>query len=122
MIVYNQISKHKDMHNIPFKFQSGFRKTYSTTNALIDLSDRVRFSLDKWLYTGMVRIELQKAYDTVNHAKMSDKLGAIGCDDGSLRWFNSYLSKRSIFIDKKGTLSDRGKLIVPYARALYWNL
>ena len=37
-------------------------------------------------------IDLQKAFDTVNHAIMSDKLGAIGCDDGSVKWFNSYLS------------------------------
>ena len=49
-------------------------------------------------------IDLQKAFDTVNHAIMSDKLGAIGCDDGSVKWFNSYLSNRSQFIDIKGTL------------------
>ena len=56
----------------------------------------------------MVMIDLQKAFDTVNHAIMSDKLGAIGCDDGSVKWFNSYLSNISQFIDIKGTLSDRG--------------
>ena len=49
-------------------------------------------------------LHLQKAFDTVNHAIMSDKLGAIGCDDGSVKWFNSYLSNRSQFIDIKGTL------------------
>ena len=58
----------------------------------------------------MVMIDLQIAFDTVNHAIMSDKLGAIGCDDGSVNWFNSYLSNRSQFIDIKGTLSDRGEV------------
>ena len=38
------------------------------------------------------------------------QLGAIGCDDGSVKWFNSYLSNRSQFIDIKGTLSDRGEV------------
>ena len=47
---------------------------------------------------------------TFNHAMMSDKLGAIGCDDGSVKWFNSYLSNISQFIDIKGTLSDRGEV------------
>ena len=55
-------------------------------------------------------IDLQKAFDTVNHAIMSDKLGAIGCDDGSVNWFNSYLSNRSQFVDIKGTLSDQGEV------------
>ena len=109
-IVYDQLSKHLDKHNILYEYQSGFRRSYSIETALIDLSDRIKFSMDKGLYTGMVMIDLQKAFDTVNHAIMSDKLGAIGCDDGSVNWFNSYLSNRSQFIDIKGTLSDRGEV------------
>ena len=58
----------------------------------------------------MVVIDLQKTIDTVNHAIMSDKLGAISCDDGSVNWFNSYLSNRSHFIDIKSTLSDLGEV------------
>ena len=109
-IVYDQLSKHLDKHNILYKYQSGFRKSYSTETALIDLSDRIKFSMDKGLYTGMVMIDLQKAFDTVNHAIMSDKLGAVGCDDASVNWFNSYLSNRSQYIDIKGTLSDCGEV------------
>ena len=108
--MYDQLSKHLDKHNILYKYQSGFRRSYSTETALIDLSDRIKFSMDKELYTGMDIIDLQKAFDTVNHAIMSDKLGAIGCDDGSVNWFKSYLSKRFQFIDIKGTLSDRGEV------------
>ena len=109
-IVYDQLSKHLDKHNILYKYQSGFRRSYSTETALIDLSDRIKFSMDKGLYTGMVMIDLQKAFYTVNHVIMPDKLGAVGCDDGSVNWFNCYLSNRSQFIDIKGTLSDRGEV------------
>ena len=109
-IVYDQLSKHLDKYNILYKYESGFRKSYSIAIALIDLSDRIKFSMDKGLCTGMVMIDLQKAFDKVNHAIMPDKLGAIGCDDGSVKSFNSYLSNRSQFIDIKGTLSDRGEV------------
>ena len=91
-IVYDQPSKHLDKHNILYKYQSGFRKSNSTETALIDLSDRIKFSMDKGLYTGMIMIDLQQSFDTVNHAIMSDTLGAVGCDDGLMRWFKSYLS------------------------------
>ena len=82
-IVYYQLSKHLDKHIILYKYQSGFRRSYSTETALIYLSDSIKSRMT----------DLQKAFDAVNHAIMSDKLGATGCDDGSLNWFNSYLSK-----------------------------
>ena len=59
-MVYDQLSKHLDKHNILYKYSSGFRKSYST--ALIDHPDRIKFSMDKGLYTGMVMIDLQKAF------------------------------------------------------------
>ena len=104
--VYDKLSKHLDKDNIIYKYQPDFRKSYSTETAPIDLSDRIKFSMDKGLYTGMVMIDLQKAFDTVNHAIMSNELGAIGCDNGSVEWFNFYLSNISQFIDIKDTLSD----------------
>ena len=64
-------------------------------------------------------IDLQKAFDTVNHAIMSDKRGATGYDDGSVNWFNSYLSNRSQFIDIKGTLSDRWEVTCGVPQVCY---
>ena len=123
--MYKQLSKHVDNHNIFYKYQSGFRKSYSTETARIDFSDRIKCSMDMGLCTGMVMnlmIDLQKSFDTGSHAIMLDKLGAIGCDDGSVKWFIFYLSNRSQCIDIKGTLSPEGKLLVAYIRALYWDL
>ena len=49
-IVYDQLSKHLDKHNILYKYQSCFRMSYSTETSLINLSDRIKFSMDKGLY------------------------------------------------------------------------
>ena len=46
--------------------------------------------MDKQNYTGMVMIDLQKAFDTVDHAILLNKLKALGLDDLSKDWFSSY--------------------------------
>lgn len=47
-------------------------------------------------YTGMVLLDLQKAFDTVDHAILCKKLQAMGV--GSTDWFKSYLSNRQQFV------------------------
>ena len=60
---------------------------------------------------GLFMIDLQKALDTVNHAIMSDKRADIGCDDGSVNWFNSYLSNISIYRHKGHFIRPRGSYL-----------
>ena len=43
--------KLSEKHDIHYKYQSGFRRSYFTETALIDLSDRIKFSMDKGLHT-----------------------------------------------------------------------
>ena len=60
-------------------------------SCLTQLTDQIRFDMDKGNYTGMVMIDLQKTFDTVDHAILLNKLKAIGLDDLSTSWFPSYL-------------------------------
>ena len=53
--------------------------------------------MDKGLYTGVLLLDLQKAFDTVNHEILLHKLEAMGLDHGSLKWFSSYLTNRKQF-------------------------
>ena len=50
-----------------FEYQSGFRRGFSTDTCLTHLSDYIRFQMDKSNLTGMVLLDLQKAFDTVDH-------------------------------------------------------
>ena len=59
--------------NILYKFQSGFRKFYSTDSCLSYLQDKVAKGFDSGLLTGMILIDLQKAFDTVDHIILIEK-------------------------------------------------
>ena len=50
----------------------------STSHALIDLVDEIRQSMDTQLYTLGVFIDLKKAFDTVNHSILLQKLNFYG--------------------------------------------
>ena len=54
-------------NNILYIFQSGFRKKYSTDSCLSFLNDKISKGFDSGLYTGLILIDLQKAFDTIDH-------------------------------------------------------
>ena len=67
--------------------------------------------MDKENYTGMVMIDLQKAFDTVYDDILLNKLKAIGLDDLSTSWFSSYLKNRFQMTEVDGIFSDH--MVVP---------
>ena len=61
---------------------------------------------DKGKYTGMVVIDLQKAFDTINHKILLTKLRALGLDQVAIKWFTSYLEDRQQIVQVGDTHSD----------------
>ena len=53
--------------NILYDLQFGFRAKHSTTHALISITEKIRSALDAGKVTCGIFIDLQKAFDTVNH-------------------------------------------------------
>ena len=88
-------------NNLLYEFQSGFRSKFSTDTCLSYLTDFIKHETSKGLYTGM---DLQKAFDTVDHLILCEKLRTIGV--GSVDWFMSYLLGRNQFVQVNGNLSD----------------
>ena len=109
-VVYNQVNDFLSAHNILYDNQSGFRQSFSTDTALISLCDKIRCDMDKGNVTGIILLDLQKAFDTVNHTILLDKLSAIGMDNKSVSWFKSYLTNRGQFVDLAGTLSPKQEI------------
>ena len=81
-----------DSNSLSYEQQSGFRSSFLTDSCLIHLSDFIKKQQDKGHYTGMVILDLQKTFDTVNHTILLDKLRTMGVGQIAVQWINSYLS------------------------------
>ena len=55
----------------------------------------------------MVLMDLQKAFDTVDHNVLLQKLRALGLHEQSILWFKSYLTGRQQVVDINGTISSK---------------
>ena len=70
-IVHDQMIDYLAQYNILYKYQSGFRTKHSTDLCLSYLNDKTLKGFDNGLFTRMVLIDLQKAFDTINHNILS---------------------------------------------------
>ena len=109
-VVYDQVESYLDQKKLLYQFQSGFRSRYPTDTCLIHLTDFIKFQMDKGHFVGMVLLDLQKAFDTVDHSILLMKLEALGLSQDITRWFQSYLSDRQQLVDVSGTLSSYSKI------------
>ena len=94
-IVYDQVNNFLLQNNILYNYQSRFRKNRSTDLCLSFFNDKILKGFDKGLFTGMILIDLQKVFDTINHEILLDKLHVVGFSEKTVAWFKSYLSDRA---------------------------
>ncbi len=109
-VVYNQLENYLHCNSLMYNLQSGFRPAYSTDTCLIHMQDHIREEYDKGNYTGMVLLDLQKAFDTVDHVILLDKLGAMGLNKMAINWFRAYLTCRTQVTDVGGVFSSPGDI------------
>ena len=76
-IIHNQTQSFLDENKILYTYQSGFRKHYSTDICLSYLTDRLCNGFEKGLLTGMILIDLQKAFDTIDHSILLEKMKCL---------------------------------------------
>ena len=108
--MYTRLEDFLKTSEILYKFQFGFRKTYSTNHALLSIVEKIRNSLDKNMYTCGIFIDLEKAFDTVNHQIILSKLNHYGIRGVANSWFASYLSNRSQSFTLNGVTSSKREI------------
>ena len=86
--------------------QFGFRANYSTNHAIISLTEHIRELLDKGEYVCGVFVDLEKAFDTVHHDILCDKIKAYGLRGNVNDLLKSYLSSRKQYVSINGFNSN----------------
>ena len=79
--VHIQLYKYLQQNKILSPYQSGFRKRHSTKFAALSFSDNIRRNMDQGQLTGAVFIDLRKAFDTVDHTVLLNRLSNLGILD-----------------------------------------
>ena len=74
--------------------QYGFRQAHSTQHAIFDMVENIQTNMNKKLLSCGVFVDFKKAFDTVNHTILLDKLNYYGFLGIVNQWFSSYLLNR----------------------------
>ena len=128
--MYNRVENFLLSTNQFYDLQFGFRKHYSTNHALISITEKICESMDNRLFTCGVFIDLEKAFDTVNHNILLSKLVNYGIRGNANLWFRSYLSNHLQSVNINSIHSDktivscgvpRGSILGPLLFLLYIN-
>ena len=87
-------------NNVIYNLQFGFRQQYSTSHTLINITQNIRKALDDDNIGCTVFVDLQKAFDTINHHILLAKLNHYGICGVSNVWFKSCLNAISMYLYK----------------------
>ena len=129
-VVLSQTEEFLSLNKVLYDYQSGFRKNHSTDTCLSFLNDKIVKGFDEGLVTGMILIDLQKAFDTINHDILLKKLSIIGFSDHTVKWFQSYLSNRKFMVNLENSFSEvsniscgvpQGSILGPLLFLIYVN-
>ena len=109
-VIHDQTQAYLEENKILYRFQSVFRKHFSTDSCLSYLNNKIATGFESGLHTSMVLIDLQKAFDTINHEILINKTEFLGFSKNVILWFKSYLSHRKFKFNLNKSFSEPGQL------------
>lgn len=129
--VVDQLVKYLEDIEFFDRFQSGYRKNFSTQTALLNITDDIRHNMESGFITIIVLFDFSKAFDMIDHRTLLEVLAQVGVSTNVLKWLNSYLSGRTQAVVKEdGTLTrfipttcgvPQGSVLGPILFLIYIN-
>ena len=125
-----QIYEFLEDNNVIYDLQFGFRKKHSTDHALLSITENIKNKLDNNTFTCGVFIDLEKAFDTVNHKILLKKLEYYGINGIAKCWLTDYLTNRKQRVKIENEFSDyksitcgvpQGSILGPLLFLIYIN-
>jgi len=129
-LMLKRLTSFLNKNKILYEHQFGFRKRHSTTLALIEAIDNIYKLLDQNETVIGLYLDLEKAFDTVNHEILLYKLNNYGIRGTSYAWFKNYLTNRKQFVSLDGISSHleniscgvpQGSILGPILFLIYIN-
>ncbi|KAK4832398.1 hypothetical protein QYF61_022533 [Mycteria americana] len=104
-IIPRAITRHVENNQGIKPSQHGFRKGRSCFTNLISFYDKVTHLVDEGKAVDVVYLDFSKAFDTVSHSILLEKLAAHGLDGCTLRWVKNWLDGRAQRVVVNGVYS-----------------
>ena len=129
-IVHNQLFHYLTINRLLYDHQYGFREKYSTESATLEFIDTILQDLDNSKIPITIFLDLSKAFDTIDHNILLQKLGHYGISNNELKWFNSYITDRTQFVEIDNAISSskhittgvpQGSILGPLLFLIYIN-
>ena len=129
-LIYNRLYRFLSANGILHDEQFGFRKNHSTVHALHQSVQSISSTLAKGKHVLGIFIDLSKAFDTLDHGILLEKLNRYGIRGTALKLLESYLNNRGQYVSFNNTASEKlpilygvpqGSILGPLLFLLYMN-
>ena len=90
----NQLVNYLEQNNILSKNQHAYRNRHSTVTCLAEVVDFLYQLWDSNKYAAIISLDLSKAFDSISHQLLLNKLAKQGLSENAILWVKSYLSER----------------------------